>query len=113
MSAAPAGAYALQSSAGPDHDTIVVTGEIDLASAADFERALTLAGARRPAVLDLSAVSYFDSAAFAALQRALARHPLVVLLAPGSVIARAAELMQVPFLQDAGAAGEAARAKPA
>ena len=61
----------------------------------------------------MGALAYFDSAAFAALARLVARYPVAVLLSPGSLIRRAADLMQVPFFLDATAAGEAAVAAAA
>lgn len=105
-----AGAFALHTTAGGEHELLTVSGEVDLGSAEDFERSVAAACARGPTVLDMSAVVYFDSAAFAALERLRARWALVVLLGAGAVIARAAEIVGLPFFDDATAAGEAALA---
>lgn len=54
--------------AGQDPPLARVSGEIDLANAADFERAMTKARGRAEALtVDLTGVSYCDSAAVRAL----------------------------------------------
>jgi anti-sigma B factor antagonist len=75
---------------------VEVGGEIDAGNAASFEKAL--ADLASPAlVIDLSGAGYLDSAGFAVLDRLLARTALAVVVAPGSVLRTAAQLVSVPF----------------
>jgi ABC-type transporter Mla MlaB component len=48
-------------------------------------------------IIDFSAVSYFDSAGFALIDLLLSRARLAVVIAPGSVLRTAAQLMKIPF----------------
>jgi anti-anti-sigma factor len=72
-------------------------GEIDATNAADFERELQSAINTEATILDISPVSYFDSAGFAVLDRLLATGTLIVVVSSTSVLRRAASLMGVPF----------------
>ncbi|MFF0489721.1 STAS domain-containing protein [Nocardia sp. NPDC003482] len=84
--------------------SVAVTGEVDVTNADDFaESVATLPGAR-PLLLELSNLDYLDSAGFAALDRLLADEAVVLVLAPGSPIHRAAALVELPFHGDAAAA---------
>jgi anti-sigma B factor antagonist len=78
---------------------VAVLGDVD-ASNADRLRAglAALAGPGAPGlVADLSAVGYFDSAAFAMLDDLLSRARLAVVIAPGSPVRAAAEVMAIPL----------------
>ena len=80
------------------HSTLVVTGQIDLANAPTFLQELiaVAAEARSPALVDLSAVTFFDSSAVSALVGA--RHTLedtdvsLVLLNPSPTCRRVLEI---------------------
>ena len=75
---------------------VEIRGEIDAGNAASFETAL--ADLASPAlVVDLSGAGYLDSAGFAVLDRLLARTALAVVVAPGSVLRTAAQLVGVPI----------------
>jgi anti-sigma B factor antagonist len=54
----------------------------------------------RPIILDLSGLKYVDSTGFAALDRLLAQDAIVVVLAPESVVYKAAEVMCLPLHHD-------------
>ena len=54
---------------GEGHETLVLTGELDLTNAAELERALFETTAAR-VVLDLSALAYLDSAGIRAIDLA-------------------------------------------
>lgn len=81
-----------------------VTGEVDATNAEDFTGSITALSAARPIVVDLSRLSYLDSAGFAALDRLLADGIILIVIAPDSPIHRAAVIMDLPFQQDAGSA---------
>ena len=72
-------------------------GEVDVTTAADFDRELSLQTASGMAILDLSPAAYFDSAGFEVLDRHLATGSLIVVISPTSPVRRAATLMSVPF----------------
>lgn len=83
---------------------VMVTGEIDLVNAGEFAESVVALAQSRPAILDVSRLSYIDSAGFAALDRLLADRVVVVVLSPDSPIHKAAELIELPFHHDADAA---------
>ena len=72
-------------------------GEVDATNAADFERAIAAMTASGPVVLDLSRVSYFDSAGFEVLDRLLATGSLIAVISGDSALRSAAALMGVRF----------------
>ena len=75
---------------------VEIRGDVDAANAASLQAAL--ADLASPAlIIDLSAVSYFDSAGFALIDLLLSQAPLAVVIAPGSVLRTAAQLMNIPF----------------
>lgn len=85
-----------QTSPGDRIPVVEIHGEIDAGNAGDFQAAL--AGLASPAlVVDLSQVSYFDSAGFAVIDQLLSRRRLAVVVAPGSVLRTAAVLMNLAF----------------
>lgn len=81
---------------GPPVPVAQVRGDIDVTNADALADAL--ADLARPAlIIDLSAVRYFDSAGFAALDKLLSRHQVAAVVPPGSVIRAAMSLMNLPF----------------
>lgn len=76
---------------------IELRGEIDASNAAAFERAVEEMTAPGPLILDLSAVTYFDSAGFDVLDRLLAGGSLIAVISTQSALRTAAGLMTVPF----------------
>lgn len=73
-----------------------VAGEVDTTNAAQFTAAVRELPGHRPLVLDIGGLSYVDSAGFAALDRLLADETIVIVLAPHSVIHKAATLVGLP-----------------
>lgn len=59
-------------------------------------------------ILDLSDVDYLDSAGFDALDQKLARGVVAVVISPGGVLRKAAEIMCVPYHDSVEAARTAA-----
>jgi anti-sigma B factor antagonist len=82
--------------ASADSGTLAVTGEIDLTNTAEFLAAITDRADPRPVVVDLSELRFIDSAGFATLDELLARQAIVIVIAPGSRLRRAAALMGLP-----------------
>jgi anti-sigma B factor antagonist len=87
---------------GPPSDSggtvpaIQIHGEVDAANATDLADALRELAA--PAlIIDLSLISYFDSAGFAMIDRLLDEIQVVVVITPDSVMRPAAELVNLPF----------------
>jgi anti-sigma B factor antagonist len=75
---------------------VQIHGDVDAANAADLSNALRELAS--PAlIIDLSLVSYFDSAGFAMLDRLLDEIRIVVVINPDSVMRPAAELINLPF----------------
>lgn len=74
---------------------VALSGEVDAVNAPALEEALREISPGT-LVLDLTGAEYFGSAAFALLDRLIARGAAVV-LGPGAVIRRAALLMNVPL----------------
>lgn len=75
---------------------VQVHGDVDAANAGDLSNALRELAA--PAlIIDLSLVSYFDSAGFAMIDRLLDEIQAVLVVSPDSMIRPAAELINVPF----------------
>jgi anti-sigma B factor antagonist len=88
----------------PTSAEVSVTGEVDAGNVAEFSQAVEELAAPRPVILHLSDVNYFDSAGFAALDRLLAHKMIALVIAPSSLICRAAELMCIPLHHDAATA---------
>lgn len=82
---------------------VAVTGEIDAANADTFAQSVIEMCHDQPVIVELSRLIYLDSAGFAALDHVLAAGAVVV-VSPDSLIYRAAELMNLPFHPDVGAA---------
>jgi len=75
---------------------VQIHGDVDAANAADLGNALRELAA--PAlIIDLSPLSYFDSAGFAMVDRLLDEIQVVVVISPDSVMRPAAELVNLPF----------------
>jgi anti-sigma B factor antagonist len=83
---------------------VTVTGEIDVTNVDEFARSVLDVPGPRPFILQLSGVKYLDSAGFAALDRLLEQHAVVLVLSPDSFMFRVAELMCLPIHHDADAA---------
>lgn len=76
--------------------TVEIRGDVDATNSADLSNALR--DLASPAlIVDLSLVDYFDSAAFAMIDRLLGQAPVAVVISPGSVVRTAAELVNLPF----------------
>lgn len=83
-------------------------GEIDATNVPELERELARRAGGRGLIVDLNAVEYFDSAAFAMLYRMLAMSDLRVVIAAHSMLRPAAELISLPMydtVEDAAAGG--------
>lgn len=101
--------FELQTAPEPAPVEVTVTGEVDASNVVDFDRSLRELPCERPMILHLSSVKYLDSAGFAALDRLLADHQIVIVLSPKSFMYRVAELMCMPIHHDAKAARRALR----
>ncbi len=88
-----------------------VTGEIDVTNSEGFVESVNALSGDRPVVIDLSSLRYLDSAGFAALDRLLVERSVLIVLAPDSLLHRAAVVMELPCYADADSALEAARAE--
>jgi anti-anti-sigma factor len=75
---------------------IAVTGELDVTNVSDFVASVTDVPAPRPVVLDLSDLSYLDSAGLATLDRLTGTNSAVVVIPRTSPLFRAADLMDLP-----------------
>jgi anti-sigma B factor antagonist len=89
--------------AGPEIPVVRVRGEIDVTNASGLREALAglVTGGL---IIDLSSVSYFDSAGFAVLDRLIAQAPVAVVVPPGSVVRTAMSLLNLPFYASVDAA---------
>jgi anti-anti-sigma factor len=101
--------FELQTAPEPTPVEVTVTGEVDASNVGDFDRSVRELPGERPMILHLSSVKYLDSAGFAALDRLLADHQIVIVLSPKSFMYRVAELMCMPIHHDAKAARRALR----
>ena len=101
--------FQLKTPSEPTPVEVTVTGEVDASNVVDFDRSLRNLPGARPMILHLSSVKYLDSAGFSALDRLLADHQIVIVLAPKSFMYRVAELMCMPIHHDAKAARRALR----
>jgi ABC-type transporter Mla MlaB component len=73
-----------------------IHGDVDSSNASDLGSALREL-ATPALIIDLSLVSYFDSAGFAMIDRLLDEIRIVVVISPESVMRPAAELINLPF----------------
>lgn len=90
--------FQLHVSTGAAARTIATaTGEIDATNAVDFARAVADLPGPRPAILDLSRVSYLDSSGFAQLDRLLGHQAVVIVLSAASHLRRAADIVGMPY----------------
>ena len=96
--------FQLQTAPEPTPVEVTVTGEVDASNVVDFDQSVRELPGARPMILHLSSVKYLDSAGFAALDRLLADHQIVIVLSPDSLMYRVAELMCMPIHHDAKAA---------
>ena len=72
-------------------------GEVDATNASEFARSVRSLVGTRTAVLDLSELDYLGSAGYAALDELIASCGIRIVLAEGSHLRRAANLMSLPF----------------
>jgi anti-anti-sigma factor len=86
---------------------VTVTGEVDATNVSGFEHEVNEIARTGPTILDLTDLQYFDSTAFAALDRLLSQGRTSLVIAERSMLARAASLMTVPYHQDLDAAQRA------
>lgn len=101
--------YTLKVTGDEQEPAIVsVTGEVDATNAERFAAAVGEIAMERPAVLDLSDLTYMDSAGFAALHRIMAGYRVEVALSAHSPLRRAAALMGLPHHDSVEAATGAA-----
>jgi ABC-type transporter Mla MlaB component len=84
-------------------------GELDVTAAQAFTEAVTDAAGRAPLVLDLTNLSYIDSAGFAALDRLLGDRRIAIVFAPHGTARGAAVLVGLPFHDTVDAAVAALR----
>lgn len=89
---------------------VEVRGEVDASNVADFSSALS-AYASPALIIDLSPAMYFDSAGFAMIDQLLHDASVAVVIAPGSALRTAAEIVSLPFYDtiDEAVAGIRAR----
>jgi len=83
--------FAVSADLDGGHVTVVVTGEVDMSSAADMFRAATPDGAARASV-DLRAVTFFDSAAIHALIRLADRYGGALDVTPSRSVRRVLDI---------------------
>lgn len=75
---------------------VQIHGDVDAANAADLSNALRELASPH-LIIDLSLVSYFDSAGFAMIDRLLDEVRVVVVISPECMMRPAAELVNLPF----------------
>lgn len=93
--------------------TMTVRGEVDSTNARDFEHALVTCLEDAPLVVDLTGLTFIDSAGFAALGRLGRRETLAIVVGPTGLIRHAATVVGLPFHDDGSAASEALQAHAA
>jgi hypothetical protein len=89
---------------GPPVTVAAVAGEVDTTNAAAFRAAAEQLATDDPTILDLSDLTYLDSAGFAALHHLLADRPVAAVLPARSPLSRAAVLMSLPHSETVEAA---------
>lgn len=83
--------------ADEDRAVVSVAGEVDVTNAPEFADAVRDLRGPEPVVLDLSDVTYLDSAGFATLDRLLASGEAAIVIPSESPLRRAAELMHLVY----------------
>jgi anti-anti-sigma factor len=73
-----------------------VTGEIDVSCANGFAEAIHAITEPGPLIVDLSGLTYIDSAGFAALEGLLRQRGIAIVVEPHSPIHAAANLIDLP-----------------
>ena len=73
-----------------------VSGEIDVTSAAEFVQAIHATTGPDTVIVDLTGLTYIDSAGFAALDQLLHQDAITVVIGPDSPIHEAAMLVALP-----------------
>ncbi len=84
--------------------SVTTTGEVDVTNAADFARSIDDLAGPRPLILDLSSLRYLDSAGFAVVFRLLERQAVLIVLAPQSLVHKAATLIGLTCYESVDAA---------
>lgn len=87
----PEPCFSATSEVAGDRVTVLVTGEVDMATADTMFRTATLDGARQ-ATIDLRAVTFFDSAAIHALIRLAERYRGALQVLPSPQVRRVLEI---------------------
>lgn len=82
---------------------VEILGKVDVTNAGQLQHELAQL-APGSLIIDLSRAGYFDSAGFAVLDRLLARQPVAIVAAPGSILSAAMTLLRLPFHDSANAA---------
>jgi anti-anti-sigma factor len=101
--------YQLQVSADAEPAAATVVGELDRSNVAEFAEDVNAVPGARPLILDLSGLRYIDSAGFGAVIQMVEKHLVVVVLAPVSLLRRAAAVMGLPLHDHVDAARVALR----
>jgi anti-anti-sigma factor len=99
----PAPTFSATSEVADAHVTVLVTGEVDMATADSMFRAAVPDGVRA-ATVDLRAVSFFDSAAIHALVRLAERYPGAFAVLPSAQVRRVLDISglgEQPWLRPA------------
>ena len=89
--------YQLRVSADVEPAAATVVGELDRTNLAEFVDDLNAVPGKRPVILDLSELRYIDSAGFGEVIHMVEKRLVVVVLAPLSLLRRAASVMGLPL----------------
>jgi anti-anti-sigma factor len=101
--------YHLHLSADAEPAAATVVGELDRSNVAAFADDLNAVPGTRPLILDLSELRYIDSAGFGEVIHMVEKRLVVVVLAPVSLLRRAAAVMGLPLHDHVDAARIAVR----
>jgi ABC-type transporter Mla MlaB component len=85
-----------------------VSGEIDVTSATEFTSAIHASTEVDPLIVDLTRLTYIDSAGFAALDYLLHKRAITIVINPRSLIHGAAKLVALPCYDTIADAQQAA-----
>jgi anti-anti-sigma factor len=80
-----------------DPPAATIAGELDRTNVAEFAHDLTAVPGPRPVILDMSELRYIDSTGFGTVIQLVEKHLVVIVLAPVSLLRRAASVMGLPF----------------
>jgi anti-sigma B factor antagonist len=80
-----------------DPPAAIIAGELDRTNVAEFAQDLTAVPGPRPVILDMSELRYIDSTGFGTVIQLVEKHLVVIVLAPVSLLRRAASVMGLPF----------------